>query len=91
MNVPWSRLPGFVPSGMVLFCAFLSFAIPFLVYRFNRSLHQKGDPPWMKQAGGEAAQSGPEATGGAGAEADAAPGAGAGAEAETDAGAGQGG
>ncbi len=36
------------PSVSVLFCAFLSAAIPWAISRINRSLHQAGDPSWKK-------------------------------------------
>lgn len=38
------------PSGLVLLCAFLTWAIPFVVYKINDKLHQWGDPPWKQQS-----------------------------------------
>ncbi|PYI51208.1 hypothetical protein [Paenibacillus flagellatus] len=52
MNVLKS-LWGHMPSGMVLFCAILSWLIPFTIYRFNRRLHEWGDPAWKRDASGK--------------------------------------
>ncbi|WP_274654412.1 hypothetical protein [Paenibacillus humicola] len=46
----WSAIIGVLPSGTILFCTILSFAVPFCVYRVNRKLHEDGDPPWKKHA-----------------------------------------
>lgn len=40
---------GRIPSGMVLFCTFLAFVIPYSVYWVNKKLHKYGDPPWKAQ------------------------------------------
>ena len=40
---------GRVPSGLILLCAFLSFMVPYLIYKVNTKLHEYGDPPWKKE------------------------------------------
>ncbi|MFC4101232.1 hypothetical protein [Paenibacillus xanthanilyticus] len=43
----WEQVVGNMPSGTSFYCAFLSAAIPYLVYIVNQRLHQYGDPPWV--------------------------------------------
>ena len=43
------NIVGRVPSGLILLCTFLSFMVPFLIYKVNSKLHEYGDPPWKKE------------------------------------------
>ncbi len=45
----WETFVGFIPSGLILFCAALSVIIPWTIYTINQLLHKHGDPPWMKE------------------------------------------
>lgn len=38
-----------MPTMLGLFCAFLAFFIPFIIYKINERLHKDADPPWKKQ------------------------------------------
>lgn len=44
----WKEIIDLLPSKMILFASFLSFLIPFLVFKINQKLHKYGDPPWKK-------------------------------------------
>ncbi|WP_164824271.1 hypothetical protein [Paenibacillus elgii] len=39
----------YTPAGSIWLCAFLSWAIPYTIYRINRKLHELADPPWKKE------------------------------------------
>jgi len=47
----WEKLMARLPNSTVLINAFLSAAIPGIVYVINRALHRYGDPPWKKGEG----------------------------------------
>lgn len=45
----WEKLWGYIPSGMIIACAVLSFLIPWSVYKVNQMLHKHSDPPWKRE------------------------------------------
>lgn len=45
----WGRLP----SGLVFFCTFLAWFIPFSVHWINTRLHEWGDPAWKRESSGK--------------------------------------
>lgn len=52
MNI-FETLWGHLPNGLVFLGAVLSFAIPWMVYKTNRKIHQYGDPPWKTEEDSE--------------------------------------
>lgn len=38
----------YIPSMSTFIYAFLSFAIPWTMYRVNQYMHKHGDPPWKQ-------------------------------------------
>lgn len=44
----WEVIYGRMPSGLIMLCAVLSAAVPWVVYAVNRKLHKMGDPPWQR-------------------------------------------
>jgi hypothetical protein len=46
----WTEIMERMPSWNILFYTFLSFAIPWTVFRVNQSLHKAGDPPWKENS-----------------------------------------
>jgi hypothetical protein len=47
---------GFLPDKMVLIFTLIAWLAPFTVYKINKKLHEKGDPPWNKEENGEGSQ-----------------------------------
>jgi hypothetical protein len=46
----WDFIVERLPKGLTLFLIFMSGVGPWLIYKINQWLHQKGDPPWKKDS-----------------------------------------
>ncbi|MFC2949473.1 hypothetical protein [Virgibacillus sediminis] len=44
----WATIVERLPTMIELICTILAFAIPYTVYKVNRSLRESGDPAWKK-------------------------------------------
>lgn len=44
----WENLLGRLPGTLILICTLLTFLVPYVIHKINRSLHKTGDPPWKK-------------------------------------------
>lgn len=45
----WQLFVESLTDGIRVTCNILVFAIPYVVYKTNQKLHEKGDPPWKKE------------------------------------------
>ncbi|WP_170150260.1 hypothetical protein [Oceanobacillus halophilus] len=50
----WNMIMERMPSMLGFFCTFLSFFVPYVVYKVNQKLHKSLDPPWKQEENNKA-------------------------------------